>query len=130
MEDEIDSDRGLLALIVANALKNAAEAAAEMPAGQAGVWVEMGLSKSDFWLSVTNRFRGESFDFDHVVHTGASNKEDHKGLGLSAMRIAAERLGYILSLNASGGPPLYDFGVISRPLTSVPRGRDRARWLS
>jgi hypothetical protein len=102
-EDEIDSDRGLLTLIVANALKNATEAAAEMPAGQAEVLVETGLSQSDFWLSITNRFRGDSFDFDHVVHTGASNKTDHKGLGLSAMRIAAERLDYVLSLSASGG---------------------------
>jgi hypothetical protein len=106
-EDEIDSDRGLLTLIVANALKNASEAAAEMPASQVGVLVETGLSQSDFWLSITNRFHGESFDFDDVVHTGASNKPAHKGLGLSAMRIAAERLDYVLSLSASGGTAFF-----------------------
>lgn len=102
-KDSIDTDRGLMTLIVTNALKNASEAASGLPSGQTEVWLETGVSDTHFWLSITNRFDGDSFDFDHVAHTGASNKVDHKGLGISAMRMAAHRLNYTLKLTATGG---------------------------
>jgi signal transduction histidine kinase len=105
--DEIDTDRGLLTLIITNALRNASEAASGIQSDQTTVLIQTGITDNSFWLSITNRFQGDSFDFDHVAHTGASNKADHKGLGLSAIRMAAERLEYKIQLTASGGTVLF-----------------------
>lgn len=104
-DDVIDSDVGLMSIIVGNALLNAHEASASQ--GDGAIWVESAVTDRDFWISITNRFEGEGFELDHVVHTGTSTKVSHKGLGLSAMRLAAERLGYQLSLTASGGTAFF-----------------------
>lgn len=106
-QDYIDTDWRLMNLIVANALKNASEAALTLHPSQTEVWLETGVSDTSFWLSITNRFDGDSFDFDHVAHTGSSNKVDHKGLGISAMRMAADRLNYDLTLTATGGTAFF-----------------------
>lgn len=104
-DDVIHSDVGLMSIIVGNALLNAYEAAAHQ--GDGAVWVESAVTDRDFWISITNRFEGQGFELDHVAHTGTSTKASHKGLGLSAMRLAAERLGYDLSLTASGGTAFF-----------------------
>lgn len=100
-DDLIDTDPGLFSIIISNALQNAYEAAAEEEEG--AVWFETGVTDRDFWISITNRFHGQSFEFEYVAHTGASSKASHKGLGLSAMALAADRLGYSLALTANGG---------------------------
>lgn len=100
-DDTIDTDRGLFSIIAGNALLNAQEASAGL--GGAAVLVRHGVSDQHFWMTVTNRFEGEAFEMEHVAQTGASTKMSHKGLGLSAMRMAAERLQYEFTLRASGG---------------------------
>jgi hypothetical protein len=104
-DDIIESDRGLLAIIVSNALQNAHEAVSTLEDG--AVWVETGVTDQHFWLSVTNRFDGQTFNLEHVIATGTSTKARHKGLGLNAMKLASERLGYDLSLTASGGTAFF-----------------------
>lgn len=103
--DIIYTDARLFGIIVGNALRNAFEASEKVD--DASVLVETGVSDLQFWISITNRFSGESFDFDHVALSGASTKSSHKGLGLSAMRIAAARIGYQIDLVAHGGTAIF-----------------------
>ena len=105
-DDAIDSDPGLLSIIFSNALLNAHEAGSAVH-GEGAIWVESGVSDRDFWVAISNRFNGDSFEFEQFAHSGASSKDSHKGLGLSAMKLAANRLGYELSLTASGGTAFF-----------------------
>jgi len=104
-DDAVDTDVGLMTIIIGNALQNAQEATAALEDGT--VWIEFGVTDRDFWISITNRFEGQSFELDQVAHTGTSSKTSHKGLGVSAMRLAAERLGYEISLSAKGGTAFF-----------------------
>lgn len=104
-EDSIDTDPGLFSIIVGNALLNAQEASNGLPGTP--IVVRQGVSDRHFWVTVTNRFRGQAFDMQHVAQTGASTKDSHKGLGVSAMRMAADRLRYEFTLQASGGTVVF-----------------------
>jgi hypothetical protein len=106
-DDRLDTDEGLLSLVLSNAIKNAGEAWVSLDRTLPGISIQVSVLQSTFWVSVTNRFDGDSFDFEHVLHTGTSSKRSHKGLGLSAMRMAAKRLGYELSLSARGGTAFF-----------------------
>lgn len=101
--DEIETDPDLFLLILSNAIRNAQEAANKLGASAPPVLVETSLTPTQFSVIVTNRFAGDSFNFEHVANSGASSKQDHKGLGLTAMRLASERLGYTLKLDAVAG---------------------------
>lgn len=104
-DDSIDTDTGLFSIIVGNALLNAQEASAGLPG--VPILVQHGVSDRHFWVTVTNRFQGQAFEMEHVAQTGASTKGSHKGLGVSAMRMAAERLHYDFALQASGGTVVF-----------------------
>lgn len=104
--DELDvvyTDRGLFTLIVANAFQNAVDAVLGMPKGDGQVFVAVGLSERDFWLTISNAFAGASFELQNVVASGVTSKLDHRGLGARVMRLAAARLNYDLDLKAAGG---------------------------
>lgn len=104
-DDSIDTDPGLFSIIVGNALLNAQEASTGLPG--APILVRHGVSDRHFWVTVTNRFQGQAFEMEHVAQTGASTKVSHKGLGVSAMRMAADRLQYGFTLQASGGTVVF-----------------------
>ncbi|MCS5722505.1 ATP-binding protein [Herbiconiux sp. CPCC 203407] len=104
-DDSIDTDPGLFAIVVGNALLNAQEASAGLPG--APILVRHGVSDRQFWVTVTNRFQGQAFEMEHVAQTGASTKDSHKGLGVTAMRMAADRLRYSFTLQASGGTVVF-----------------------
>lgn len=101
VDDDIETDEGLFNLIVGNALLNAHEAARATSEGD--VLVESGVTAAYFWLSITNHFEGQGFTLDEVARSGTSSKQSHKGLGVGAMQLAADRLGYSISLRAAGG---------------------------
>lgn len=103
--DEIETDVGLFNLILGNAFTNAIEASTL--ASTAAIRVETFVGNESFWVTVTNTFDGESFELEQMAHTGTSSKRAHKGLGLSAMSMAASRLGWQVSLSATGGTALF-----------------------
>jgi len=100
--DEIMTDPGLLSLILSNALQNAAEACVDMPPGEASVLITTNIDQKMFWLTITNRFVGASFEYSSVSATGRSSKHGHRGLGTRIIELAAGRLGYDFELRASG----------------------------
>lgn len=104
-DDSIDTDPGLFSIIVGNALLNAQEASIGLPG--APILVRHGVSDRHFWVTVSNRFQGQAFEMEHVAQTGASTKDSHKGLGVSAMRMAADRLQYVFTLQANGGTVVF-----------------------
>jgi sensor histidine kinase regulating citrate/malate metabolism len=104
--DVIETDRGLMAVMMSNAFRNAADATQELPSGETTVVISCGVSEEMFWITISNRFRGASFRMEDVASTGVSSKRG-RGMGVAAMRIAAERLGYEIDLQASGGVAVF-----------------------
>lgn len=101
--DEISTDPGLLSLIITNALQNAADAARDIPEGQTPVLISVNVKEARFWITISNRFNGASFNFSSVSASGRTSKHGHRGLGTQVIRLAANRLGYEFELNATGG---------------------------
>lgn len=100
--DEILTDPGLLSLILVNAIQNAAEAARDLPPGEGQVLVTTNVNEKSFWLTISNRFTGTSFDYSSVSATGRTSKPGHRGLGTRITELAARRLGYEFELRATG----------------------------
>lgn len=101
--DDISTDPGLLSLILTNALQNAADAARDLPEGQTPVLISVSCNDSRFWITISNRFNGASFNFSSVSASGRTSKHGHRGLGTQVIQLAANRLGYEFELNATGG---------------------------
>ncbi|MFE4833345.1 GHKL domain-containing protein [Arthrobacter sp. NPDC056691] len=101
--DEIYTDRGLLDLILANAIQNAADASRDIPNGQGHVLISTSIDGSRFWVTISNRFSGASFKFSSVAASGRTSKQGHRGLGTQVIQLAADRLGYEFELRAAGG---------------------------
>lgn len=100
--DLIASDIGLLSLIISNALQNAIDASSELADQKNSILVTTRLAERSFWLTISNRFSGASFNYAAVSATGRSSKRGHRGLGTRIMQIAADRLKYEFDLNAAG----------------------------
>lgn len=99
----IQSDHGLLSLIIGNAIQNAIDASSRIADNKSAILVNSGMNDSNFWLTITNRFSGQSFRLAEVSRPGLSSKGTRRGLGVESMRLASNRLGYSLDLNADGG---------------------------
>lgn len=100
--DEIHTDPGLLSLILSNALQNAADASRDLPSGENPVLIATNVDPKRFWLTISNRFAGASFEYSSVAATGRTSKHGHRGLGTRVMELAVDRLGYEFELRASG----------------------------
>jgi signal transduction histidine kinase len=103
VEDEIFTDPGLFELLVSNALQNAVDASRDIPRENAQIVIATGVSDRRFWVTITNRFLGATFDYSSVAATGRTSKKGHRGLGTRVMELAASRLGYEFELRAVGG---------------------------
>jgi hypothetical protein len=103
-EDDIDTDPDLMSTMLGNAIVNGLHAATKAGVLEAdAVVIEAGISDRDFWITLTNRFAGSSFEMSEMGGIGTSTKTGGRGLGLLAMRTAAERLGYFINVSGAGG---------------------------
>lgn len=100
--DDILTDSGLMSLILINAVQNAADATRDLPPGEGQVLISTNVNEKRFWLTISNRFVGASFDFSGVSATGRTTKRGHRGLGTRIIDLAANRLGYEFDLKAAG----------------------------
>lgn len=101
-DDDVDTDPALMSTLLGNAIANSLHAANKTDA-QGGVVIETGTSDRDFWITLTNRFTGSSFEMVEMGGIGTSTKTGGRGLGMLAMRTAADRLGYFLNVSGAGG---------------------------
>lgn len=99
-DDLIETDPGLLTIVLSNALSNAWDAT---KATDRAIFVSSHILGDSFNLRISNSFAGTSFSLDDVSTVGASTKYGQRGLGVLAMRAAAGRLQYQLGLHADGG---------------------------
>lgn len=99
-DDDIDTDPGLLAIILGNALSNADKATSSK---DRSIFVSTTLTPDTFNLQISNSFDGTSFTLEDVSSVGASTNSGGRGLGVMAMQSAAARLNYDLGLQANGG---------------------------
>lgn len=102
LDDAIDTDVGLFVLLVGAAMQNAADAVATAGAAS-NIFVTVGVTDKDFWVSIVNRHLGANWEFMDVAATGVSSKANKRGMGTRVMRLAADRLGYDVDLKAAGG---------------------------
>lgn len=102
LDDSIDTDVGLFVLLVGAAMQNAADAVV-IAGSPSNIFVTVGVTDKDFWVSIVNRHLGANWEFGDVAATGVSSKANKRGMGTRVMGLAADRLGYDLDLKASGG---------------------------
>lgn len=100
--DDILTDPGLLSLILTNAIQNAVYAVRELPSQEGQVHISTNVNETMFWLTVSNRFTGTSFEYSNVSASGRTSKHGHRGLGTKIIELASERLGYEFDLRAVG----------------------------
>lgn len=101
-EDWIETDGDLFAVILGNAITNAMFASQSMGQDEQ-VLIELATSRENFMITLTNRFSGASFSMEDMGGLGTSTRTGGRGLGILAMRVAAERLAYELSVTGDGG---------------------------
>lgn len=101
--DQVDTDRGLMCLILVNALKNAAEATLMTEPDSSGISMSYSTTDENFSITISNSHSGAPFSLNDVAATGYSTKPGSRGLGVHVMRLAAARLGYDLRLQGTGG---------------------------
>ncbi len=97
----------LIALIAANALRNAVESEKEVREDSTIV-ATWGETDSDYWVSVIDRGVGIPTGMGKVFEKGTSLKRSHMGMGLAIAARAARSMNGRLSLepNAHGGATL------------------------
>lgn len=100
-------DRTLVALAVANALRNAGEAVLARTDGERGdVIVNWGTTDSDSWIVVLDEGCGLPEGWDRVDEPGTSTKskaDDHFGMGLPIAKRAIESMRGSLRLTPRSG---------------------------
>ena len=102
--DLIVTDLRLFELVVQNAIANALDAVAQLPAGTGHtVFVSGAVTGERMWLRISNQFTGQEFAMSEVEAVGVTVKDGHQGQGTSLMRHAAVRLGYQLRLRGEAG---------------------------
>lgn len=108
-ERMVVTDRGLVEVIIGNALANAVEASRDVGATEA-VTVSWGTTERECWVRVLDNGPGVSAPFDELAQFGRSTREKHLGAGLSAARRAAESLGGTVDLvNREGSGARFTF---------------------
>ncbi|WP_163888740.1 GHKL domain-containing protein [Mycolicibacterium hippocampi] len=106
--DDIDTDEGLFALMLSNIFQNAMDAALEVE-DEPKIHIAWGCTERDFWVRVTNPFKGDRLSLDDVVPVGSSSKKAHQGRGLALIRTVGDRLGLRVSLEGVSGTASFTF---------------------
>jgi signal transduction histidine kinase len=91
------SDATFVEIIVANAIRNAVEASAELPQGQPIV-VTWGATDCDYWIAVLDRGCGLPAGSQKIFEMGSTTKKGHFGMGLATAKQAALSLNGKISL--------------------------------
>jgi len=99
---EIDIDQGLFALLMSNIFQNAIDASVDAT-GDVDVDVTWGVTDQNFWVRVTNPFRGQQLNFEDVAPVGFSSKAGHQGRGLALIQRIAELLEVVVALDGASG---------------------------
>ena len=99
---EIETDQGLFSLLLSNIFQNAIDASVDAT-GVADVEVAWGVTDRNYWVRVTNPFRGQRLTFGDVDPEGFSSKAGHQGKGLALIRRIAARLDVRTHLDGASG---------------------------
>lgn len=92
----VRGDSGVLALVLRNAMQNAAEAAGDSP-GE--IHVNWGETRTEYWVAVFDRGPGLPREAEALFDFGSSTKRHHVGAGLAIVAQAAIAVGGNVSLS-------------------------------
>lgn len=99
----IVSDADLIQLIVGNGLKNACEAALQLPDTPSVVSVLYGATDREVWVTVVDNGAGLPLgSSEQLFEMGTSTKQDHLGVGLTLASEGARALGGSIKLSSDG----------------------------
>lgn len=99
---DIETDEGLFAMLLSNIFQNAIDASIDAT-GQVNTQVTWGYTDRNYWVRVTNPFKGNRFSLADVLDIGSSSKLAHQGQGLSLIKMVAGRLGLSVTLEGASG---------------------------
>lgn len=108
---DIETDEGLFAMLLSNVFQNAIDASVDAT-GKVSTQVAWGYTDQNYWVRVTNPFKGNRFSLADVLNIGNSSKMAHQGQGLSLIKMVAERLGLSVALEGASGTA--SFSMIGR----------------
>lgn len=99
---DIETDEGLFSVLLQNVFQNAIDASVDST-GEARVQVSWGFTERNYWIRVTNPFKGNKFTLSDVIQVGNSSKMAHQGQGLALIQAVADRLGLTFGLEGVSG---------------------------
>ncbi|MFD2796500.1 hypothetical protein ACFS27_23260 [Promicromonospora vindobonensis] len=99
---DIETDEGLFSVLLQNVFQNAIDASVDA-AGEVRVQVTWGFTERNYWIRVTNPFKGNRFSLSDVIQVGNSSKMAHQGQGLALIQTVADRLGLAFGLEGISG---------------------------
>ena len=99
---DIETDEGLFSILLSNVFQNAIDASLDA-SGSPSVQISWGYTDLNYWVRITNPFRGERFVLDDVLAVGSTSKMSHQGQGLALVLLVAERLGISVTLEGQSG---------------------------
>ncbi len=99
---DIETDEGLFSILLSNVFQNAIDASIDAT-GSATAQITWGYTDQNYWVRITNPFKGDRFTLADVADIGNSSKMAHQGQGLSLTKTVAERLGLAITLEAVSG---------------------------
>ena len=99
---DIETDEGLFSILLSNVFQNAIDASLDT-SGSPTVQISWGYTDLNYWVRITNPFRGERFVLDDVLAVGSTSKMSHQGQGLALVLMVAERLGISVTLEGQSG---------------------------
>ena len=107
----LSTDPDLIELVIGNALRNAAEAVAEVPTS-GEIAVVYGATDRDFWVTISDNGKGlPSGSSDRLFDVGTSTKEGHLGMGLALSIEATRTLGGQLRLSGTAQGARFEMTV-------------------
>jgi signal transduction histidine kinase len=92
-------DPTIVSIVIANAVRNAAEATAAGNRNDSPVIVNWGSTATEYWIAVLDSGIGLPLSAGKVYEIGATTKPDHLGMGLAVCYRAAKTLGGRITLS-------------------------------
>lgn len=99
---DIVTDEGLFSVLISNVFQNALDASRDAQ-GDASVQISWGYTERNYWVRVTNPFRGDRLSLADVAPVGSSSKMAHQGQGLALIQTVASRLELAVNLEGASG---------------------------
>jgi hypothetical protein len=108
-DDLIETDRGLMSILLSNAMHNAIASCEKSGVDASAVVVRWSVTDTAFSITISNPFSGLAPSAEEILSGNLASSPGHRGLGMRLIGLTARRLGYELAITTGGG--IWEFTV-------------------